>query len=187
MNNKILKDLIKKLISECNDQIKDIENDIKDTNNSNNTKIINQIKINIDYIKNVDDSIIKDILNDLNYDSYSDRLDLERYILQIKDLLLNNVELSDNQYEYLNDLYNKIDYYLEHNSKDNNKMINDLRDMISMYNSLLNKLSMINSEYIDEVDVLDLVLKNSDFNYYIKKDILKGIMNYNRELYLKNY
>ena len=66
-------------------------------------------------------------------------------------------------------------------------MINYLRDMIFMYNSLINKLSMINSEYIDEVEVVDIVLKNSDFNYYIKKDILKGIMNYNRELYLKNY
>ena len=53
--------------------------------------------------------------------------------------------------------------------------------------SLINKLSMINSEFIDEVDVLDLVFKNSDFNYYIKKDILRDIMNYNRELYLKNY
>ena len=186
MNNKILKDLIKQLISDCNNQIKDIECDIKDTNNSNNIKIINQIKNNINNIKDVSDEDIKDILNDLNYESYSDRLNLERYILQIKNSIINNIELSNSQYEYLKELYNKIDYYLEHNSKENNKMINDLRDLISMYNSLLNKLSMLNSEFIDEIDVIDLVLKNSDFNYYIKKDILKGIMNYNRELFLKN-
>ena len=187
MNNKILKDLIKRLISECNYQIKDIENDIKITNNSNNIKNINLIKNNINNIKDISNEDIKDILNDLNYKNYSERLDIERYILEIKNSINNNISLSDTQYEYINNLYNKIDYYLEHNSKDNNKMINDLRDMISMYNSLINKLSMINSEYIDEVEVVDLVLKNSDFNYYIKKDILRDIMNYNRDLYLKNY
>ena len=187
MNNKILKDLIKKLISDCNLQIKDIENDIKDINNSNNIKIINQLKNNIDFIKNVDDDVIKDILNNLEYDDYNDRLDLERYILQVKKSICNNIKLNSSQYDYINDFYNRMDDFFEHNSKDNNKKINDLYDMISMYNSLLNKLSMINSEYIDEVDVLDLVFKNSDFNYYIKKDILKSIMNYNRELYLKNF
>ncbi len=102
MNNKILKDLIKRLISDCKDLIKDIKKD-----------------------------------ND--------------------------------------------------ESEDNLKMISDLEDMISMYNTLLNKLSLLNNEFIDEIDVLDLVLKNSDFNYYIKKDILRGIMNYNSELFLKNY
>lgn len=71
-------------------------------------------------------------------------------------------------------------------SEDDLKMIKDLEDMISMYDSLLNKLSLINNEFIDEIDVLDLVLRNSDFNYYIKKDILRSIMNYNQELYFKN-
>jgi len=71
-------------------------------------------------------------------------------------------------------------------SEDNIKMIKDLEDMISMYDNLLNKLSLINNEFIDEIDVLDLVLRNSDFNYYIKKDILRSIMNYNQELYFKN-
>ena len=102
MNNKILKDLIKRLISDCKDLIKDIKKD-----------------------------------ND--------------------------------------------------ESEDNLKMISDLENMISMYNTLLNKLSLLNNEFIDEIDVLDLVLKNSYFNYYIKKDILRGIMNYNSELFLKNY
>ena len=81
MNNKILKDLIKRLISECNYQIKDIENDIKITNNSNNIKNINLIKNNINNIKDISNEDIKDILNDLNYKNYSKRLDIERYIL----------------------------------------------------------------------------------------------------------
>ena len=182
MNNKILKDLIKKLISECNDQIKDIKEDIKEENNNN----INKLKVNIDILKNFSNEEIKDILNKLSYKEYKDRLSIERHIMDLKQTLISNNKISDVQYNYINDLYNRIDDYLENNSDENKKMISDLNDMISLYNSLLNKLSMINSEFIDEIDVLDLVLKNSDFSYYIKKDILRGIMNYNRELYLKN-
>ena len=55
-----------------------------------------------------------------------------------------------------------------------------------MYYRLLNKLSLLNNELIDEVEVIDLVLKSGDFNYYIKKDILRNILKYNKELYLKN-
>ena len=83
------------------------------------------------------------------------------------------------------DLIKDIKKDKDKDSDENLKMIKDLEDMISMYNGLINKLSLINSEFIDEVDVLDLVFKNSDFNYHIKKDILRSIMNYNSELYLK--
>ena len=184
MNNKILKDLIKELISNCNDQIKELEKDIKEVSS---ISIINKIKNNINNIKDISEEDIKDLLNVLDYDNYSDRLNLERYILEIKNHVSNNIELNDVQYSYLNDLYDMIDNYLENNYYDNNRIVNDLKDKISMYNTLLNKLSMINSEFIDEIEILDLVLRNSDFNYYIKKDILRDIMNYNRKLYLKNY
>lgn len=184
MNNKILKDLIRDLISNCEDQISDLEIEIKIKDNSNNIEIINKLKNNIDNIKNVSVEDIKNILNDLKYEDYNERVDLERHLLKIRESI--GRELNDTQYEYIKDFYDKLDQYTEHYYNDDNKKINELGERISMYYRLLNKLSLLNNEFIDEVEVIDLVLKNGNFNYYIKKDILRNILNYNKELYLKN-
>lgn len=184
MNNKLLKDLIRDLISDCEDQISELEIEIKIKDNSNNIEIIKKLKNNIDNIKDVSVEELKDILNDLDYEDYEERVDLERHLLKIRDSI--GIELNSTQYEYIKEFYDKLDQYSEHYYKDDNETINELGERISMYYRLLNKLSLLNNELIDEVEVIDLVLKSGDFNYYIKKDILRNILKYNKELYLKN-
>ena len=142
MNNKILKDLIKELIANCNKRIKEIEN--------NNNKQILLLKNDINNIKNLSNEEIKNILNQLKYNSYNDRMIIERRIFNIKDSLLNNISLNSSQYEYINILYDKIDQLMKRISKNKNMIIINLKDMITKYNTLLDKLSMLNKDYIDE-------------------------------------
>ena len=182
---------MKEIIQEAITALEEQQSNIK--NNSSIYQHEEELQSLQDYnnILNVELSVIKEVLNELDY-TEEEKLVIYKFISSIKTLLeLNKTKnttftISPQQISYLKMFLEKTRDKKAEIELDTEEQNNNLNKRINSYKEFLNKITNPkNKSFITELELLDEIFNELNIDIGTRKLILTEILKYNQDLFTK--